>query len=293
MLSIIICSRSPKINAELEENIKTSVGLPYELIVIDNSENKYSIFSAYNVGMEKAVFPFLCFVHEDVLFKTNNWGSLICKHLRNPNIGILGVAGGDLITKIPSSWSEHKAAANYIQFDKKTKKSKLIYYNKQCVENLHEVVLLDGFFLCTTSDFLKKVKFDEETFKGFHFYDIDICLQSKLAGYKNYVVFDVLIEHFSSGFKSKDWIKEWFKLEEKWKNHLPIMSSPYSSEQIEQIQEKSFFRLVKRMLKVKMPLSEVIEKSSVILNEIFPVKSKKHLIFWIYKTKFLLFFGIS
>ena len=44
MISIIICSRTERINYDLSENIKKSVGCDYELIIIDNSENKYSIF---------------------------------------------------------------------------------------------------------------------------------------------------------------------------------------------------------------------------------------------------------
>ncbi len=293
MLSIIICSRNPKIDDRLEENIRNTVGLPYELIVIDNSKNDNSIFSAYNKGVDKAIYPFVCLVHEDVLFKTNNWGHCVCEHLQDKSVGIIGVAGGDLVTKVPSSWSESKAAANFIQFDKKTKASTHVYYNKQGVKNQHEVVILDGFFLCMTAEFLKKVRFDEETFRGFHMYDIDICLQSRFAGYKNYVIFDVLIEHFSSGFKSKEWIYELFRLEKKWNNYLPDMSAPYSPMQINRMQEKTFFRLIKRMVKLNIPLPEVIQKGSELWKDIFPTKSEKCLIFRIYKTKLLLMLGIS
>lgn len=51
MLSLIICSRTPRISEELERNIAETIGCEYELVVIDNSKNKYSIFSAYNQGV--------------------------------------------------------------------------------------------------------------------------------------------------------------------------------------------------------------------------------------------------
>jgi hypothetical protein len=32
---------------------KLTIGCEYELIIIDNSENKYSIYEAYNLGIER------------------------------------------------------------------------------------------------------------------------------------------------------------------------------------------------------------------------------------------------
>ena len=49
MLSLIICSRTPKISNALEKNIAETIGCEYELVVIDNSQNKYSIFSSFIV----------------------------------------------------------------------------------------------------------------------------------------------------------------------------------------------------------------------------------------------------
>jgi hypothetical protein len=54
MISCVICSRQPVISAKLKENIASTVGCEYELVVIDNSTNEYSIFSAYNEGVRCA-----------------------------------------------------------------------------------------------------------------------------------------------------------------------------------------------------------------------------------------------
>ena len=54
MLSLIICSRHSDISDKLKDNIQKTIIAEYELIVIDNSKNKYSIFSAYNEGVKKA-----------------------------------------------------------------------------------------------------------------------------------------------------------------------------------------------------------------------------------------------
>ena len=70
MISIIICSRKPDISDVLKQNIKETIGTDYELIVIDNSHNKYSIFSAYNEGLTLASGDVLCYMHEDLFFHT-------------------------------------------------------------------------------------------------------------------------------------------------------------------------------------------------------------------------------
>lgn len=74
MLSLIICSRTPQISEELEKNIAETIGCEYELVVIDNSKNKYSIFRAYNEGVRLAKGDNLCFMHDDILYKTADWG---------------------------------------------------------------------------------------------------------------------------------------------------------------------------------------------------------------------------
>jgi hypothetical protein len=105
MLSIIACSRNKTLSNEFTLNIRSTFGVDYEIISIDNSENRYSIFSAYNIGISKSQYPYLCFVHEDVLFHSNNWGVNIISHLQDSNTGIIGVAGSDLVTRVPASWA--------------------------------------------------------------------------------------------------------------------------------------------------------------------------------------------
>ena len=66
MISLIICSRTADISDELKQNIATTIGCEYELCVIDNSRNEYSIFTAYNEGVRRAKGDILCFMHDDI-----------------------------------------------------------------------------------------------------------------------------------------------------------------------------------------------------------------------------------
>ena len=41
MLSLIICSRTPRISKELERDIAETIGCEYELVVIDNTKGNF------------------------------------------------------------------------------------------------------------------------------------------------------------------------------------------------------------------------------------------------------------
>lgn len=222
MLSIIICSKKEDINTELKINIDSTVGVPCELIIIDNSLNKYSIFEAYNLGVELANFENLCFVHDDVLFHTENWGEIAKKHLIDENTGLIGMAGSQYLFDFPSSWFHAKPHfRNLIQSGYEDGSSKKIIFN----ENRIDAVAVDGFCFFIKKELFKSIKFDNVTFSGFHFYDLDICMQVLNKNLKIYLINDILIEHLSLGTLNNNWYENAKLFQEKWKNQLPIKSN--------------------------------------------------------------------
>ena len=107
MISIIICSKDPSLLESVSKNIDNTIGIAYEIIAIANSEGKFGICEAYNIGASKAKFNILCFAHEDIAFVTQNWGIKIANHLKDKSIGLVGVAGADPKSMVPSSFAEH------------------------------------------------------------------------------------------------------------------------------------------------------------------------------------------
>lgn len=196
MISIVVCSRSNVLFGKLEESIKKTIAAEYELISIDNASHSYSIFEAYNLGVEKAKGDILCFCHEDILFRTNNWGSTITNIFKNDNnIGLIGFASAHFLPDTPMYW----AASPFIsEYNLTNDNGNIIecyntsYYNSK---NIAEVVAVDGFCFFIKKSLFGQISFDEKTYKGFHMYDMDICMQVIKAGYKVCVTKDVLIEH--------------------------------------------------------------------------------------------------
>src|SRR5215467_10902842 len=195
MISIIICSANSALLDTVKKNIADSIGVPFEVIAIDNSKNEFGICRAYNRGAAKAKFPVLCFMHEDIFIETKNWGNLVCKHLNYDNAGLIGVAGGDAKSMVPSSWSIPMISNEinvYQHYKAGLQTSKLVMETSgDIVGTKKKVVALDGMWLCTKKEIFDQFKFDEITYGGFHGYDIDFSLQVNTK-YDVFVIFDIL-----------------------------------------------------------------------------------------------------
>lgn len=263
MISIIICSRKPDISIALKDNIKSTIGIDYEIIVVDNSNNEYSIFSAYNKGLSDSKYPYVCFVHEDVLFKTDNWGVNLINHLLNEKAGIIGVAGGKMMTKIPApSWSIGWKNVHIIQHRKRMRKPLTVYIKepRNFSGNCQSALLLDGVFLAMRHELFNQIKFDE-TLPGFHGYDIDICTQSVLAGYDNYVVYDILIEHFSEGNGNAQYFSNLIKIYKKWEEHLPLYCADVPDDiraKTDQLNARNLAKVIRRLARTGFKTNEII-----------------------------------
>jgi hypothetical protein len=285
MISIVICSRNPDISAILKENIQNTIGLEFELIVIDNSANKYSIFSAYNIGYCQSKFPFLCFVHEDVLFHTQDWGKLLLMHFKDAKTGLIGVAGGKIMTKVPAQWSNEGRYINVLQYQRKKKTSVLLKEPQDFADMRHSAILLDGVFLSARRELFEKIRFDE-SFSGFHGYDYDISVQSVVKGYKNYIVYDILLEHFSEGRKSIEYYGNLVAVYKKWEKHLPLFSEDLPTDtctQIQKIDVKRLERLINRMVKTGHKTSDIINQVTYYSAFIESKKAQKLLTFIRYR----------
>lgn len=226
MISLIICSRHFDIPQTLKDNINSSIGVDYELVIIDNSNNRYSIFSAYNEGVRRSRYPLLCFMHEDILYHTVEWGKKIENHFFDSTIGLLGFAGSHFLPSVPSYWFNSPFISEY---NLTNDNSKIIECTKTdffSSKTVVDAVACDGFCFFVRKDLFLSVKFDEDNYPGFHFYDMDICMQVLNSGSRVCLCNDVLIEHEWSENHQKKGMELFEKNQQlffdKWKSHFPI-----------------------------------------------------------------------
>jgi hypothetical protein len=229
MISIVTCNYDRERIKSLSENIDSTIGIKYELIIIDNSSNEFSIFQAYNKGVKLSKFEKILFMHDDVFIHTQDFGKILL-NLDLPNLGVLGIAGSEIKTKIVSPWwiSNHETVKEKINYQFniqhfKNSEPKIINIGFEKENQVEEVILVDGVFLYTNKENCLKAPFDE-TYNSFHFYDLDFALNQFKNGKTNYVTNSILLEHFSAGSLNGDWINSSFYFGKKWKEFMKVNS---------------------------------------------------------------------
>lgn len=215
MISIIVSSRLPEQLLRLRENIEQSIGVPFELLSCDNGQGSIGLCKVYNDFAQKAKFDILLFLHEDVLFCTENWGHSLCSIFLDATVGLVGVLGTDTLTKVPAGWAKQDA-----RFNKGALKQHGEKYIPTESKGLIPVLAIDGVFLATTKAVWNECKFDEISLKGFHGYDFDFSMQVAQQ-YQVLVCNDIGIEHFSKGSFNQDWVTTTILLNKKWSHFLP------------------------------------------------------------------------
>ena len=244
MISIIVCSIEPSKLENFRINIEQSIGIPYELIDFDNRKLHWSISKVYNHCARLAKYDILCFSHEDVLFETEKWGSLLITPLLANDCGVIGFAGSRFKTKNYSGWGSgsNNNRFNYTEISKQGVE-KLHQYDAKG-EDFSEVVVLDGFCLFVSKSVYRSICFDEKTFDSFHLYDLDFTFASSLQ-YKNYVCNIISIKHYSGGSYNDSWITASKLFHRKWDDLLPRSIDKLSRFRI----QKTELKAIKEFLK--------------------------------------------
>lgn len=225
MISVIICSTSQEYLNQVQNSIRTTIGVEHEILFYDNSRDNKGICEVYNLLAVQAKYDYLCFVHEDVIFNTHNWGLVIKKLFTDENAGLIGVAGSKYKSWYFSGWytGNLKFDCEYIiHQDRITEKNEKVYLNNDPQKMLQEVVSIDGVFICAQKAVWEKTKFNETDLKGFHFYDIDFSTRAS-AFSKIVVTYEIEMIHITHGGDFGDkWVVEAIKWHRQNKDKLPV-----------------------------------------------------------------------
>jgi len=258
MVSVIISSANKELLANVSENIASTINVPFEIIATDNSEGKKGICEVYNAGAKHAQYDILCFLHEDIVIKTHNWGQVLAGIFKeNPEIGLVGVAGSSYKTLSPSNWGGHFFETQYFNFEQCYKHQQTppthFYHNPGNVK-LAPVACIDGVFMCTTKSIFADCRFDENLFKGFHIYDIDYSVNVSQK-YKVAVTYDIFLSHLSEGGYNKAWMLDNIAMHDKWNAYLPINVEGIDLDRQQRIEKQSFKSFINELMWFNLPLS--------------------------------------
>lgn len=269
MISIVLSSYKPQQFHACVNSIEQTIGVPYEIIKVDNP-GVMTIAEAYNQGMQRAQYEILCFVHEDILFKDQQWGLRVASILEDKSIGVIGIAGSKVMGKAPGAWWEF-GTGHYVQNLIQHARGAIVHNRTFGIDyssNPSEVAVIDGVFIA----FRKSTGLQfNAAIPGFHAYDLGISMEAHLKGLKVVVADGILLEHFSSGTIDQGWFMAMDKFYDHYHTHLPVIGvgntkdlTQYEDEAFKyfilnvssrEIQMKYWKRLLKRNLFSKFHLA--------------------------------------
>jgi len=128
-------------------------------------------------------------------------------------------------------------------------------------------------------ELMQEIHFDE-SLKGFHGYDYDITLQSVMAGYTNYVIYDIKLEHFSGGRTNILYFRNLISIFKKWENNLPIIGDNIPLVErmtIKKIEKKKLYQLTKKMVRKGFKFEEIKSEVTYYANMMLFKRAAKFL----------------
>jgi hypothetical protein len=186
-----------------------------------------SIFIKYNDAIKKLIenketplkdADIVCFCHEDVkLIDPFFVPKIELVFSEREDVGLCGVVGTAVLGDGGAWW--HNNSDNlrgHVMQENGTSAEHLI---KGKVGYFDDLVAIDGLcFFIRGSLLIDGLRFDNDTYDGFHFYDIDTCISVLERGFK-IACADILVQHKSIGdvSKNKSWYDSRDKFVSKWK----------------------------------------------------------------------------
>ena len=190
-----------------------------EIIEIVNNGDR-SLSECYNEILNKSKNDIILYLHNDLILLSKNIGDKLVRLFdKSPEFGIIGVAGAtDLVNG--TWWEMKKSAVGRVYHEKDGKRWLSKFSQDDCSDKPKEVVMVDGLFFAVHKGRIKKT-FDED-FRGFHFYDLPICVLNHVEGVKIGVTTKFEIVHKSIGVTNKEWERNKLQFEDKFKDVLPL-----------------------------------------------------------------------
>lgn len=235
MISVLICSGNSDLLQQVSDNITETIGVEFEIIFVDNRVSNNGICSVYNELALKAKFPYLCFLHEDILFTRKDWGRTVMNNFSSDEkIGLIGLGGCKYKSAYFSGWfsnAKELDCANYIH-KYKTGIEK-VHLSPSNDNSLQEVVCIDGVFMCCRKEVWALKRFNNDFLKGFHFYDIDFSVRVA-HDFKVVITYDIEMMHITSGGDyGNNWVETAITYHQMVNNELPFSKIPVDAKSVD------------------------------------------------------------
>ena len=202
MYSFIVNTISPKKIANLQKNLKKVMhSTHWELICIHDAK---SMCEGYNRGMAIAKGTFFIFCHEDMEFIAEDITTPL--ELAFENSDVFGVMGTRLCLGLNFTIAGIPNVVGIWVAEKATNDFAIMASGVEGVM-LNGIQSLDGVLIGAHSSVAKTLGWDQDTFDGWHGYDVDFSYRAYRAGYNVAVTCVLPIIHYcQSTFMDQDFL---------------------------------------------------------------------------------------
>ncbi len=169
-----------------------------EFIVIRDAR---SLAEAFNRILAVAAGEAVVLCHDDIEVLSPRLDLALARALER--FDIVGVAGSDRVSGPAVLWTGHPHVHGWVSYPRgdAIEVAPLSFRSGL----LGGMQALDGVFLAMRGSTARALRFDERTFDGFHFYDLDFTYGAHLAGHRLGVSTDILLLHASEGRFEQSW----------------------------------------------------------------------------------------
>jgi hypothetical protein len=199
-VSIVICSNNRAKFDKVEADFRGQFSrVDHEIIGIHDAR---SLCEGYNRGVDRSRGEIVIFAHDDIRIASPDFATKILSSLETCDV--VGVAGTTRLRSVDwtrSGWPFLAGQVGNIQPDGK---------RVVTLFGLHARLVLgaqalDGLFFAARRTVFGRVRFDEATFDGWHFYDLDFTYSAYLTGLRLGIRTDALLWHESVGRFDDRW----------------------------------------------------------------------------------------
>lgn len=200
-ISFVICSIKPDKLAAIRARIE-HLFRDHDVEVMGLTDAR-SLAEAYNRGAEQAKGNWLVFCHDDIALPQEDFADRLFTHLAAHDL--IGMAGASKL--VDGHWERagFPHLHGHILHRPPDGQGWVYYCAGLQAPVMTGIAALDGVFLACRREVWEAVRFDAETFDGFHLYDIDFSHRAARAGYSLAVPSDLLLVHDSTGRYDAVW----------------------------------------------------------------------------------------
>lgn len=218
---VVFSSHHTKEENEIFKNhIKDTIGCEHKIVCYEN-HNQFGLTELYNKAKKEhnTKNGIMVYCHNDIIFKTKNWGRILLTKFNSTNFSIIGVAGSTYMGVEGIWW---KPKENMVGIVEHTDGDN-VWVNEYSAElkgKTTNVLLIDGLFMAV--DWSSVILDFNEDYDGFHFYDVTFSIENWFGGCDIGVTTDIRILHKSVGAVNESWDNSRKKFIEEYNDDLPI-----------------------------------------------------------------------